>query len=82
MFLDFIHAFNDYSVSHMFVSHTCIFAVIYTSTETSPHVCIGKPCICRVPACIVGLQLAITRLEHLEAFQAIIFIWAYRMDQN
>ena len=31
--------------SHMFVQgiHTCAFAMIYTSIETSPSVCIGKP---------------------------------------
>ena len=44
----------------MFVegSHTYIFAMIYTSIETSPNVCKGKPCICREPACIVELHLA------------------------
>ena len=48
------------SVFLMFVqrSHTCIFAMIYTSIETSPNVCTGKPCICREPACIVELHLA------------------------
>ena len=51
-------SYTQWSVSHTFVqgSHTCIFAMIYTSIETSPNVCIGKPCICREPACIAGLQ--------------------------
>ena len=30
--------------------------VIYISIDTSPNVCIGKTCICREAACIVGLH--------------------------
>ena len=40
-------------------SHTRIFAMIYTSIETSPNVCIGEPCICREPACIVELHATV-----------------------
>ena len=83
MFLNFLFTplnqrYDHQNVSHTFVqgSHTCIFAVIYTSIETSPNACIGKPRICGEPACIVGLQLAILHLciQQWADFQTIFFL--------
>ena len=55
----------------MFVQgiHTCAFAVIYTSIETSPNAYRGKPylleLLCRELACFIGLQVAMLQLHGL-----------------